>query len=226
VLAQVNDNVEALLEQCAENVVVYHNPSSTLAPMFGRYFGIEGFIMWLKVCEDEFTVNSRPHLFNFSTSGSYVFCEMELNVTVKKTSKTLTLSRIMKFLFNAQGKFVVWDIMEDSAPLVQAYKPKVFKAPDGTEFSTRRKVFKYWFNFTDRQGETLVSSVSPWADRCSEQNVDAVNVTDADSQPWRDQWPAFRCRWLQRLYDHPCGLYESSMFVARVVSVVRSWVTV
>ena len=40
----------------------------------------------------------------------------------------------------------------------QAYKPKVFKAPDGTEFATRRQVFKYWFNFTDREGETLVRS--------------------------------------------------------------------
>ena len=45
----MNDNVETLLELCAENIVVYHNPSSTMAPMFGRYFGVEGFLMWLEV---------------------------------------------------------------------------------------------------------------------------------------------------------------------------------
>jgi hypothetical protein len=38
----------------------------------------------------------------------------------------------------------------------QAYKPKVFKTPDGAEFPSRREVFKYWFNFTDKEGETLV----------------------------------------------------------------------
>ena len=47
------------------------------------------------------------------------------------------------------------------ACLRQAYQPKVFKAPDGTSFATRRQVFKYWFNFTDREGETLVGAMWP-----------------------------------------------------------------
>ena len=117
--AQVTDCVEGLVELCAENIVVYHNPSSSLAPMYGRYFGIEGFLMWLKGCTEELTLNSRPRNFNFSSSGNYVFCEVESDVTVKKTGKKLTISRIMKFLFNAEGKFVTWDVMEDSAPLVE-----------------------------------------------------------------------------------------------------------
>ncbi len=124
-LHQLNDNVEALVELLADNIVVYHNPSSSLAPMFGRYFGVEGFLMWLQVCAEELGAGggaTRPRVFNFSASGSYVFCELELDATVKKTGKTLTISRVMKFLFDARGKFTVWDIMEDSAPLVEVKK--------------------------------------------------------------------------------------------------------
>ena len=115
------------MELFAENIVVYHNPSSALAPMYGRYFGIEGCLMWLKVCRDELGATTAPRLFNFSTSGNYVFCEVELDVTVKSTGKAVTLSRIVKFLFNADGKFTVWDIMEDSAPLVEV---RVLCAPE------------------------------------------------------------------------------------------------
>ena len=153
---QVNDDIETLVGLCAENIVVYHNPSSTLAPMYGRFFGIEGFAMWLAGVNEELKTESRPRLFNFSSSGNYVMFEAEFDVSVRKTNKKLTVSRIMKLMFNATGQFVVWDIMEDSAPLAEAYKPKVFKAPDGTEFPSRRKVFQYWFNFTDKEGETLV----------------------------------------------------------------------
>jgi hypothetical protein len=152
----VNDDIEALVGLCAANVVIYHNPSSESAPMYGRYFGIEGLAMWLDVCQKELKPKGKPHLFNFSSSGNYVFCEMEKTVTVTKTSKIVTLSRIIKFVFNADGKIVVWDVMEDSAALEQAYQPEVFRAPDGTPFQSRRQVFKYWFNFTDREGETLI----------------------------------------------------------------------
>ena len=107
------------MELCADNIILYHNPSSSAAPMYGRYFGVEGFLMWLQTCQEELGSNGKPVLFNFSASGNYVFCEMEATVTVKKTAKKLTLSRIMKFVFDAEGKFVVWDIMEDSAPLEQ-----------------------------------------------------------------------------------------------------------
>ena len=72
-----------------------------------------------QICSNELGTAGKPRLFNFSSSGNYVFCEMELDVTVKSTGKPVTLSRIMKFLFNEAGKFVVWDIMEDSAPLLE-----------------------------------------------------------------------------------------------------------
>ena len=117
VFVQANDDVEGALGLCGENLIIYHNPQSTVAPMFGKFYGVEGIAQWLKTCADEFEMKTKPRYFNFSASGPYVYFEAEVTVTVRRTTKTVTLSRMQKFMFDENGLMVAWDIMEDSAQL-------------------------------------------------------------------------------------------------------------